>query len=142
MTSLIIIEHKEVQQKFDSYPDGVKSKMEKLRKLIIETARDIESIKEIEETLKWGEPSYVVKKGSTLRIDWKDRAPHQYAMYFNCQSSLVPTFKVLYGGMFRYEKDRAIVFDLEDELPLKELKECIALALTYHSVKNLPLLGK
>jgi len=132
----------QVELKFQSYPKGVSEKLRSLRKLILETALEIGSIKAVEETLKWGEPSYLVKKGTTIRIDWKPRAPQQYGMYFSCQTSLIPTFKVLYGGLFKYEKDRALLFDLNEDLPLKEVKECIALALQYHLVKNLPLLGK
>ena len=113
-----------------------------MRSLIIETAADIEEIEEMEETLKWGEPSYLVKKGSTIRIDWKAKTPDQYAVYFKCTSKLVPTFREVYGDTFRYEKNRAICFGLDDEVPEEELKDCIALALQYHAVKGLPLLGK
>ena len=113
-----------------------------LRSFIIETASAIDSIKEIEETLKWGEPSYLVKKGSTIRIDWKPKTPDQYAMYFKCTSKLVPTFKTLFGEKFKYENTRAIIFDMEDKVPEKEIKKCIELALKYHSVKNEPLLGE
>ena len=107
-----------------------------LRNLIVETATENDTIEEIEETLKWGEPSYLAKKGSTIRIDWKPQNPTQYAMYFKCTSKLVITFKEVYGAVFQYEKNRAIVFDLNDKVPKKELKECIELALTYHSIKQ------
>jgi len=142
MKNLKINQDPRVEEKFKSYPKGVLSKMKFLRKLILETASEDESIKEIEETLKWGEPSYLVKKGSTIRMDWKEKTPHQYAMYFKCTSKLVPTFKAVYGPTFRYEKNRAILFDLEDEVPHEALKECIHMALKYHSLKHLPRLGK
>lgn len=131
-----------VKIKFQSYPKKAKSKLKDLRNLIVETAKEIDGIKEIEETLKWGEPSYLVKKGTTIRIDWKSKTPDQYAMYLNCQSSLVPTYKMLFGDLFKYEKNRAILFDIDKEIPREELKECIELALTYHLVKNKPMLGK
>ena len=130
-----------VKPKFKSYPAAVKTKLNHLRNLILEVATKHESITELEETLKWGEPSYLVKKGSTIRIDWKTKTPDQYAIYFKCTSKLVPTFKAVYGDVFKYEKNRAILFGLNDEVPEKELKACIRLALNYHSVKNLPLLG-
>ncbi len=60
-----------VAEKFDSYPSKVQKKLNAIRKLILDTAKKDDSILEIEETLKWGEPSYLVKKGSTLRMDWK-----------------------------------------------------------------------
>ncbi len=134
--------HPKVESKFDSYPKEIKVKMNTLRDLILESASEIEHIKEMEETLKWGEPSYIVKKGSTIRMDWKPKSPNQYAMYFNCNTSLVETFKVVYGDLFRYEKNRAILFDLHEEIPKKELKECIEMALKYHLLKDKPFLGK
>lgn len=142
MSKLKIIKNPEVEHKFNGYPTDIKSKLNHLRNLILETASEQNSIEEIEETLKWGEPSYLTKKGSTVRIDWKAKTPHQYAIYFKCTSKLVTTFKEVYGDLFKYEKNRAISFDLEDEIPEKELKDCIALALNYHSLKHLPRLGK
>ena len=142
MSELKINQNPEVKSKFQSYPKEIQPKMNHLRKLILEVASEDDTIKEIEETLKWGEPSYLAKKGSTIRIDWKPKTPHRYAMYFKCTSKLVPTFQEVYGDTFKYEKTRAILFDLEDEIPEKELKECIEMALKYHSLKNKPLLGK
>ena len=112
-----------------------------MRNLILEVASENDSIHELEETLKWGEPSYLAKHGSTLRMDWKEKSPDQYAMYFKCTSKLVPTIKTIYKDKFRYENNRAIIFKLNDPIPEPELKQCIRLALTYHKVKHLPLLG-
>jgi hypothetical protein len=95
----------------------------------------------LEETLKWGEPSFLTKNGSTIRIDWKKNKPEQYAMYFNCSSRLVPTFKLVFKDLFTFEGDRAIIFQMGDTIPQEELKTCISTALTYHKVKQLPLLG-
>lgn len=142
MENLKINQNPKVALKFQTYPKEIKTKLTYLRNLIIETAIENENIEEIEETLKWGEPSYLVKKGSTIRIDWKPKTPNQYAMYFKCTSKLVVTFKEVYGDTFKYEKNRAILFDLNDKVPTEELKECIELALRYHTLKNEPLLGK
>ena len=105
------------------------------------TANEIDEISELEETLKWGEPSYLAKKGSTLRIDWKPKAPNQYAIFFSCSTTLVKTFKQVYGNQFDYEGKRAIGFQMDEDIPEKELKSCIRAALTYHRVKNLDKLG-
>ncbi len=131
----------EVKTVFDRYPEAVRSKMEQLRALVLEVAEEVEQITALEETLKWGEPSYLTKKGSTLRMDWKPKTPDQYAMYFKCTSQLVPSFRKVYKDTFTFEGNRAIVFKLDEELPEAELKQCIKTTLTYHSVKHLPLLG-
>ncbi len=141
MRKLLIETNPKVEEVFNTYPKLVRSRIEYLRKLILKTAEEIEGIRTIEETLKWGEPSYLVKKGSTIRIDWKKKKPRQYAMYFKCTSKLVETFKVVYKDTFNYEGNRAIVFELNGKVPQTELKKCITAALTYHTVKQLPLLG-
>ncbi len=130
-----------VADKFKTYPTLYKKKVEYLRKLIIATAKEIPEITKLEETLKWNEPAYLTKKGSTIRIDWKPKKPDQYAMYFKCTSKLVLTFKSVFGDKFNYENHRAILFKLDDTVPEKELKQCIAAALRYHEVKELPELG-
>ncbi|MEL6634951.1 MAG: DUF1801 domain-containing protein [Bacteroidota bacterium] len=138
---LIITSHPDVAKCIARYPAWVQEKLARLRSLILTVAEETEGISQLEETLKWGEPSYLVKKGSTLRIDWKPAQPAQYAMYVKCTSLLMPTFRELYGDLFHFEGNRAIIFQQEDALPLPELTHCIQLALTYHRVKHLPLLG-
>ena len=110
---------------FEKYPDEIKLKLLKLRKLIIDSAIEIDGIQQLEETLKWGEPSYLTKKGSTIRIDWKPRTPNQYAIYFKCTSKLVETFKTVFKDQFNFEGNRAILFQLDESVPEKELKTCI-----------------
>lgn len=130
-----------VQAVFEQYPDTVRPQMERLRQLVISVARETNGISELEETLKWGEPSYLTKQGSTLRMDWKAKTPAYYALYFQCTSQLVPTFRVIYPDLLRFEGNRAVVFALDASLPEQALKKCIATTLQYHKLKNQPLLG-
>ncbi|WP_424276265.1 DUF1801 domain-containing protein, partial [Eudoraea sp.] len=131
----------EVELVFANYPEEVRKKMIGLRELILETAKELEGVTSLEETLKWGEPSYLTKHGSTLRMDWKAKTPNQYAMYFKCTSRLVETFRVVFENTFGFEGNRAIIFQMDDQIPKNELKECIKATLTYHKVKQLPTLG-
>ena len=106
-----------------------------LRELIFATAAQTKGVGELEETLKWGEPAYVTsqsKSGSTIRINRKKLSGTQYAIYFNCQTTLVETFKTLFPNEFVFEGNRAIVFDVADKIPADALRYCIAAALTYH----------
>ncbi|MRI02058.1 DUF1801 domain-containing protein [Kriegella sp. EG-1] len=130
-----------VKSVFDSYPASIQPKLFRIRELIITTASEIENLQYLEETLKWGEPSYLTKYGSTIRMDWKHKNPDQYAIYFKCTSKLIPTFKAVYKNTFNYEGNRAIIFNLFEGIPEKELKHCILMALTYHKIKHLPFLG-
>ena len=141
MKGLRIKTNSEVELVFNNYPDSVRNKMLALRKLIIQTAKETDGIEKVEETLKWGEPSYLTKIGSTIRLDWKSKSPNQYAIYFQCTSRLVETFRFMFENVFDFEGKRAIIFQLEDKIPIQELKYCIKAALIYHKVKHMPTLG-
>jgi hypothetical protein len=129
-----------VKDKFDTYPDHIQKIMKQIRNAILDVAKE-DGIGEVEETLKWGEPSYLVKGGSTVRIDWKPKFPNQYAIYFHCKTLLVETFREIYGELFKYEGNRAIVLQTSERIPITELKHCISLSFRYHKIKNIPLLG-
>ena len=135
------INNSEVAKIFNAYPKHMRPKLMFLRQLIFDAASELEGVGEVEETLKWGEPSYLVKGGSTIRMDWKSSSPNQYAMYFHCQTKLIDTFKELYGDRFKFAGNRAIIFNQDSEVPVEELKHCISLALTYQRRKKLPMLG-
>ncbi len=111
-----------------------------IRDLIFHVAAQ-DGVDGLEETLKWGEPSYLSKIGSTVRFDWKVKSPDQYGIYFNCKTSLVATFKELYGDLFVYSGNRAILFEVGQTIPIKELSHCISLSLRYKKIKHLELLG-
>ncbi len=130
-----------VNEIFNSYPETIREKLKFLRQLILETASETEDVTQLEETLKWGEPSYVTKHGSTIRMNQKKSVPGQYAMYFTCTTGLVSTFNVIYRDTFSFEGNRAIVFNVSDEVPVTALKHCISTALRYKKVRHLPLLG-
>ena len=70
------IKNPEVAAVFKGYPKDMREKLLFLRRLIFGTASATEGVGELEETLKWGEPSYLTpdtKSGSTVRIDWKEK---------------------------------------------------------------------
>jgi hypothetical protein len=130
----------EVAAKFSAYPPAVRSKLIALRELIFQAASTIDGAGEIEETLKWGEPAYVTKNksGSTVRIDWKKKEPNRYAMYFNCQTNLIETFRTVFSNDFKFEGNRALVFELEDKLPIDAVTMCVVASFTYHLNKRKP----
>ena len=131
----------DVSSVIENYPTAIQEKVLFLRNLIYEVAKDLESDSDIDETLKWNEPSYLAKSGSTIRIAWGSKRPNQYGLFFNCKSKLVDTFKELYPNVFNFEGNRAIIFNKDDVIPIDELKHCIRLALIYHQLKHLPMLG-
>ena len=113
----------------------------RLRQLVLDTAAALPEVGEVEETLKWGEPSYVTRTGSTVRLGWKASRPGEFRLLFHCATRLVDTFKELYPEALEFEGNRAIVLHKSEDLPITPLKNCISIALTYHRRKKLPLLG-
>lgn len=123
---------------FGSYPEPICRRLLHIRELIFEAASE-QSVGRVDETLKWGQPSYLTpetRSGSTIRIDALKFDPRRYAVYFHCQTDLVETFRRLYPDCFAFEGNRALHFSAADELPESELKHCLSLALTYHRRKK------
>ncbi len=141
MKTLKLLIDKGVEEKISQYPEEIKKKIQFLYELIIEVAEEMLEIHELQVVLKWGQVSFISKIGSTLRIDSMPKSQNEYAVFFHCQSKLVDTFKILYHNEFQFKGNRAIVFNLENDVPIANLKECIKAALRYHRVKNLETLG-
>jgi hypothetical protein len=128
------IENAAVAAVFADYPPAIRAKLLRLRALILSTASRTKGVGPLEETLRWGEPSYIPsqsKSGSLVRIGWKTRDPDRYALHFHCQTSLVETFRRLYPETFEFAGNRSLVFAVKAALPVAPLRHCIALALTY-----------
>lgn len=123
-----------VAARFASYPADVRRKMLALRELAFRTAAAMPEVGQIEETLKWGEPAYVTssKSGSTVRMDWKIRTPAEYALYFNCNTTLVQTFRTLFPEELRFDGNRAIRFGLGQAIPRDAVAFCLSVAFRYH----------
>ena len=124
---------------FAAYPKTTRERLLRLRRLIFDTAAETTGVGELEETLKWGQLSYltpVTKSGSTIRIDRVNNGKADYAIYFHCQTSLVDSFRLIFGDTFKYEGNRAILFNDGDEIPVEALRQCISMALTYHLDKQ------
>ncbi|WP_445367821.1 DUF1801 domain-containing protein [Methylomonas sp. BW4-1] len=127
-----------VKAVFDGYPPEILRKMLVLREAIFAVAAS-EGVGQLEETLKWSEPAYMTAEtgcGSTIRMAWKKDKPSQYAMYFICTTNLVETFRTLFPHQFKYEGNRAIVFQETEDVDMDSLSICIAMALIYHRNKR------
>jgi hypothetical protein len=128
-----------VARVFAAYPKRTKAKLLALRRLILETAAKTPGVGALNETLKWGQPSYLTQEsrsGSMIRIDRVKPAAgddrERYALYVHCQTTLVSTFRQLYRDELVFGGNRSILLDADRPLPKAALKHCIALALTYH----------
>lgn len=125
----------QTQLVFDDLPKAMAARLAALRSLILETAAENPAIGPLEETLKWGEPAYLTsasKSGTTVRINRHKKSGDEYAIYVHCQTDLVERYKQLYDDVLTFEGSRAIVFGVDQEIPVQAVKHCLAMALTYH----------
>jgi hypothetical protein len=141
-----------VLDKFTTYPENITKQLLMIREIIFNIAMQ-EQLGEVEETLKWGEPSYKTKFGSPIRLAYKGNSDQQFCVYFNCNTILVSTFKEIFPDTFHFVGNREITFSINNQMcekgksdllvafPMVELRVCITMALRYHKIKHLPLLN-
>ncbi|MCL4258230.1 MAG: DUF1801 domain-containing protein [Anaerolineales bacterium] len=101
----------EIAAIFADYPAGIRKKLLELRQLIFETAKNTEGVGAIEETIRWGQPSYITAEsgsGTTIRLDKVKNKPGQLAVYVHCQTSLIDDFRRKHGKTLNFETNRAI----------------------------------
>ncbi len=132
---------KQVADVTADYPSDAKAVFIRVRQLVLDVAKDTVGVDKTEETLKWGEPSYLAEGGSTVRMKWSDKKPEHFSLYFNCNSILVETFRELYQDEFEYDGNRAMSFSIDKPVPEDALKHCLSMAMQYHKLKKLPLMG-
>lgn len=131
----------QIAETISDYPQNAKDVFLAIRTLVAKKAVDTVGMENTQETLKWGEPSYLAEGGSTVRMKWTDKQPDQFFLYFNCNSSLVETFREIYNDEFSYDGNRAMSFSINEPLPEAALEDCLSMAMQYHKLKKLPLLG-
>lgn len=121
------------------YPAPVRDRILEVRELIFEAADGTESVGELTETLKWGEPAYLTeqsKSGTTIRLGVSKLAPEQCSVFFNCNTTLVDTFRTHFPEDFTYEGNRALNLPQAGEMPHEALRLCLIEALTYHQKRK------
>ena len=129
-----------IEEKIRDYPQTAQKILLSLHELILKTAKELGQDEPVQ-SLKWGEVSYASKAGSPIRIDWKEKTPGSVYLFFNCQTRLVETFRELYGDQLVLEGKRALRLSTDEKYDKNILRSCIEMALDYHSLKKLPLLG-
>lgn len=120
-----------------SYPPKVSKRLQQVRRVILNTAHQLD-IGEVVETLKWHEVSYLAVKsgiGSTLRIGYSEKMPKHYQLYVHCGTNLIDMCKTLFPEL-SYQGNRGIAFVLDEPLPRDILAMLTEMTLTYHRNKR------
>jgi hypothetical protein len=124
-----------VAEALSRYAPPVRARLIELRELIFAVADETADVGPLTETLKWGEPAYLTEQsrsGTTIRLGAPRDITDQSAIYFNCRTTLVPTFRDLFGTALHYEGTRALLLPTAGPLPAGPLRICLCMALTYH----------
>ena len=96
----------DVAAAFKAYPAAVRRRLMELRELVFETAAGTEGVGPLSEALKWGQPSFLTKEtgsGTTVRIDAVKGSHDRYALYVNCKTTLLDSYRLLYPDGFAFE---------------------------------------
>ncbi|WP_020208455.1 DUF1801 domain-containing protein [Gilvimarinus chinensis] len=130
----------QINDLFRSYPPPVCEHLLAVRTLIYDMAAEHE-LGKVDEAIKWGEASFLVKGGTAVRVDWKEKRPEVVKVFFHCQTRLIETFREVYPDVFAYEGNRALLIPLADYSKQSELAHCLSVAMRYQALKRLPMLG-
>ena len=100
--------------------------------MIFEVARETPGVGALEETLKWGQPSYLTpetKSGTTIRLAVaKSGAP---GVFTHCQTRVIPEFRSVFPEDFTYDGNRGVLLYARDTPDDARLRMLIRSALTY-----------
>ncbi len=128
-----------VEQAFAAFPPATRKRLLAIRALIFSVAAATDGVGKVTETLKWGEPAYLTaqsRSGSTIRLGSPKTQPGHCALYFNCNTDLVDTFRSLFPVGMHFEGNRAMVLAPDASMDKQALALCIGAALTYHRDKK------
>ena len=116
---------------FDAFDPSHRTMMLALRDLIFKTAASL-PVGRIEESLKWGQPSYTTPdtRAATpirLAVTKFDRV----AMLTHCQSTVMSDFRALAPPELQFDGNRALHLDPTIAVPIDKITPLIRAALTY-----------
>jgi hypothetical protein len=128
-----------VAEALGQFPKPVRQRLLQVRDLIFAVAAETEGVGPLTETLKWGEPAYLTeasRSGTTIRLGVSKSAPDQCAVFVNCQTTLIDTFRAHFANDFAFEGKRALLIPATGDFPGEPLALCLRAALTYHRQKS------
>lgn len=123
----------QVKAAYDAFPEGQKEIALMLRDLVFAVAADTPEVGRVEETLKWGQPSFITpktKSGSTLRIGVTKAG--DTGIYAHCGTSIISDYAATFPGDDRIDGNRGVLFATANEIVPDRLRHLIRHGLTYH----------
>ncbi|WP_238365598.1 DUF1801 domain-containing protein [Mesobacterium pallidum] len=116
---------------FDAMPGPARARLLALRGMILDVAAEDPAIGPLDESLKWGQPSYATPSGSGTPLRLSLAKSGDPAILAHCQTRVIPDFRALFGAEFAYDGTRAVHLPLDRPLATEPLRLLIHSALTY-----------
>ena len=120
-----------VQAAYDAMPSASRDTLLAVRAMIYDLAADL-PVGRIEETLKWGQPSYATpdtKAATPIRLGVTKTGTA--AIFTHCQSSVMADFQAICSPDLIFDGNRALHLPADAMPPLKNLTPLLHAALTY-----------
>ncbi len=124
----------EIDAVFARYPTDVRTCLLNIRRAIFHAASRIEDVNGIEESLKWGQPSYRgtgTRFGTALRLGCEGQQVPRAAVYVHCGTSLIEDLKATRGLTLETKGNRAILLAAGSAGPDDDIRAVIEAALIY-----------
>jgi hypothetical protein len=129
----------DIAQALSRHPVRVQEQLLDIRGMIFAAASVTEGVGPLTETLKWGEPAYLTEQsrsGTTIRLGVSKLAPDRGAVFFNCRTNLIESFRAHFAESFAFEGNRGLIIPASAQLADTPLTLCLRMALTYHRRDN------
>ena len=97
---------------FDLLDPESRRNLLEIRSLIFAEAANLPDPADVEESLKWGEPSYRLagrNRGKAVRINRHKSGMGKVAFFFHCRTGLIEQFREQLGDSVVFEGSRAVV---------------------------------
>ena len=120
-----------IQSALDAMPDDVRAALLPVRDLIYKLATEL-SVGRIEETLKWGQPSYTTpdtKVATPIRLGVSKTG--RPAIFTHCQSTVMTNFQNTCPPEFEFDGNRALYLEPAGDIAMEKIAPLIGAALTY-----------
>jgi hypothetical protein len=130
--------HSVLADRISNWPAAAQDTLLQCRAIFQEVA-DQADIGSLDETLKWGQPSWRPGKprtGSTLRMDWNPKFPDRLSLFVDCKTDLAARMQTLYPNLTENDGRRHLAVSLDAPLPKQAIAHLADMTFTYHRAKR------
>ena len=117
---------------FGAFDPEARAALEGLREMIFDVATGLTEVTGVEESLKWGQPSYAPKPKTGTPIRLGVTKGGEATLFVHCQTTLVSDLEADNAHGLRTIDNRAVVLPLEGVADHPGLRGFVRAALTYH----------